>query len=138
MIGRRVGSRRVLMGLRDARALLHDARGWPMGEVLGYQFVALGKSVVHLGSAGWVREELAGLGPDAALLPLQGRSDIHRVALRMVEILEARCVVPHHHDDFCPPISQTIALDRFVELVQTQMPAVGIVEPRIGEWMALC
>ncbi|MBN1580993.1 MAG: MBL fold metallo-hydrolase [Anaerolineae bacterium] len=129
---------RVLHQRKNVLAALRQARGWPVGEVLGYRFAVLETSVVHLGSAGWIQQELVGLDPDVALLPLQGRSDIHRVALRMVELLHPKCVIPHHHDDFFPPFSEQIAVRPFFELVHERMPAVETVEPRIGEWMSLC
>jgi L-ascorbate metabolism protein UlaG (beta-lactamase superfamily) len=129
--------RRVLRFGRKTLALLRRASAWPQGDVLGYQFVVSEKSVVHLGSAGWHRDELARLRPDVVLLPLQGHSNIHRVALDMVELLRPKCVIPHHHDDFCPPLSEAIPVRPFVDLVHKRVPGIKVVEPKIGEWMPL-
>lgn len=148
---------RVLAKPKEALALLRKARGWPMGEVLAYRFATLETSVVHLGSAGWIQNEWRRIDPAGAkihrdghnrpyvvLLPLQGRSDIYRVAFQMLEMLYPTHVIPHHYDDALPPVSEQIALRPFFELVRERLPGGGtqppieMVEPRIGEWMQLC
>jgi len=107
---------------------------YPQGEVLGYRFVGAAPSVVHLGSAGFYPSELAQMRSDVALLPLQGRSDIERVVLRMVRLLQPRRVVLHHFDDFYPPISAQIDVRPFIELLARQQPDVRVIAPRVGEW----
>lgn len=122
---------------RRGIALLREMSAYPQGEVLGYQFTVDGRDVVHLGSAGWYREELEQLHPEVGFIPLQGHSHIQRIALQMVRLLRPRRVVPHHHDNFYPPISQEVALGPFLELLRAEMPGVELVQPRVGEWMPL-
>ena len=117
--------------------VLRQLSAYPKGDVLGYQFTIGGRTAVHFGSAGWYREAIDQLCCDVALVPLQGRSDIHKVATRMVELLRPKRVIPHHHDDFFPPISERVDVGPFFELVHKRMPEIETVEPRIGEWMPL-
>lgn len=122
---------RLLTRLGSLHPLL---TGWPPGQILGYHIIAPDLSLVHLGSAGWVEAALENLRPDVALLPLQGRSDIAQVAARMAALLQPQRVVPHHWDDFYPPISQLIPLAPFAEALSHALPAARLHVPEIGQW----
>lgn len=107
---------------------------WPAGQILGFHVVTPTLSLVHFGSAGWVKSTLDGLRPDLALIPVQGRSDIAAVAARMAALLQPRLVVPHHWDDFHPPISQLIPLTPFAEALSRSLPEVQLHVPKTGQW----
>ena len=131
----------VWRGLRrlgwQAFRLLRAMAAYPCGDVLGYQFTTVQGSVLHFGSAGWYREELARLHPDVVLLPLQGHSRIYDIAGQATGLLRPRRVVPHHFDDFYPPVSELIDVQAFGTMMRERMPDVEVVVPRIGEWMSL-
>ena len=112
----------------DAGRLL----GYPTGGVMGYLFTANECSWCFLGSAGYDPDLIRGLEPDLALVPVQGRTDIHRVAAEIVGLMSPRWVIPHHYDDFAPPISTMVELDPFVELVQEMSPGTQVFIPEIG------
>lgn len=97
-----------------------------------FTLVAEGDRVAqHFGSGGCTEKELdrlARLGsPDVLMFPLQGHSHICRIATRVVERLQPRVVIPHHHDDFYPPISQAVDIGLFVEAVSGLSPPVEVV-----------
>jgi L-ascorbate metabolism protein UlaG (beta-lactamase superfamily) len=117
--------------------LLRVVGAYPCGDVLGYQFSTPEGSMIHFGSAGWYRSELEQLHPDVALLPLQGHSHVHELAARAAAWMRPRRVIPHHHDDFYPPLSEAIDVDRFRALMRERLPGVEVIEPPIGEWMSL-
>jgi L-ascorbate metabolism protein UlaG (beta-lactamase superfamily) len=117
--------------------LLRVASAYPCGDVLGYQFSMPEGRAIHFGSAGWYRSELERLQPDVALLPLQGHSRVHELAARAAAWMGPKRVIVHHHDDFCPPLSERVDIDRFVKLMRERLPGVEVIEPRIGEWMSL-
>jgi L-ascorbate metabolism protein UlaG (beta-lactamase superfamily) len=117
--------------------VLRSMAAYPCGDVLGYQFTTVPGSVLHFGSAGWYREELERLKPDILLLPLQGHSRIYDIAAQAVGLLSPRRVIPHHFDDFYPPVSEFIDAQVFAAMMGRRMPGVEVVEPRIGEWMPL-
>jgi len=114
--------------------LLPRLRRWPRGQVLTWRFTleAEGGHVVqHLGSAGCTEEKLARLAdlgaPDVLMFPLQGHTHICEIATRVVERLRPRVVIPHHHDDFYPPLSQAVDVAPFVEAVRKLSPPVEVV-----------
>lgn len=126
---RRVGSRFF--------ELARQFGAYPCGEVLAYRLTVGGREIAHLGSAGWYQEEWKEVHPEVAMLPLTGHSRIHHIALRMVQHLQPQWVIPHHHDDFYPPLSQSVPVQPFVTLLQKHHCPTRVVEPRIGEWMPL-
>jgi L-ascorbate metabolism protein UlaG (beta-lactamase superfamily) len=124
--------------------LLPRLRHWPRSQVLTWRFTlaAEGDRVVqHFGSAGCTEEELARLAnfgaPDVLMFPLQGHTRICRIAARAVERLRPRVVVPHHHDDFYPPLSQAVDVVPFVEAVSKLSPLVEVIVPSVCESVEL-
>lgn len=90
--------------------------GYPKGLVQSYMFEAGGKKVLFMSSAGSSEEELKRyrkLEVDFLLAPLQGHSSIQEIAAKQAAIINPKVVIPHHHDDFYPPLSQNISVDVF-------------------------
>lgn len=89
--------------------------GYPKGETQGYTFESSGKKFLFLSSAGCTADELAGYrreNIDVVLLPLQGHTHISKIAADIAIATGAKTVIPHHHDNFYPPLSQEIQTDR--------------------------
>ena len=114
-------------------AALLRSIGYPTGHVMGYLFTSQECSWCFLGSAGYEPELIRDLSPDIALIPMQGRSDIHRVAAQMTALISPKWVIPHHHDDFYPPLTQMIDLEPFVQEVARQAPGTRVFVPKIGQ-----
>ena len=91
---------------------------FPKGGVRTYLFEASGKKILFISSAGCQHSELIkyrDLAPDILLLPLQGHSKIQNIGATMAAIINAKIVIPHHHDNFYHPLSQNIDLEPFRE-----------------------
>ncbi len=103
---------------------------YPTGEVLGWLVEAEGKTVLHLGSAcmDWVPDRRV----DVFMVPVQGRTDICAVAAGLVDRVRPAAVVPHHHDDFYPPLSRSIDLEPFLALMRERHPGVAVRVPAIN------
>ena len=104
----------------------------------GFTLAAEDDRVVHhFGSAGCTEDELARLAalgaPDVLMFPLQGHSRICAIAANIVERLKPRVVIPHHHDDFFPPISQAVDIVPFVRAMDELSPPVEVVELPVCE-----
>jgi L-ascorbate metabolism protein UlaG (beta-lactamase superfamily) len=119
--------------IKDRRALRALGR-WPAGPVLIHSFDFGGLRVVHLGSLGITPEEAKRLGlgeprPDILMPPLQGHTDICRRAAFVTAAIRPRAVVPQHHDDFFPPVSQMIDLGPFRRMAGEMLPDCAYYEP---------
>jgi L-ascorbate metabolism protein UlaG (beta-lactamase superfamily) len=122
--------------LRDLRLLvripmLHLRH--PMGAVMSYLFTTGAHSFLFCGSAGYSPDTLRGLEPDLALVPLQGRSDIHQIVAEMVACIAPRWVIPHHYDDFLPPLSAQVDPMPFVTRLKQLAPQTRVYVPKFGE-----
>ncbi len=84
---------------------------YPCGQVLGWHIEVEGKKLFHMGSAclPWDLD----VEVEVFMVPVQGRSDICEVAADLVRRVKPALVIPHHHDDFFPPLSRHIDLDEF-------------------------
>lgn len=94
---------------------------YPKGLVQTYLFEAEGKKILYMSSAGATEKELMEyrkLEVDYFLAPLQGHSKIQDIAAKQTAIIQPKVVIPHHHDDFFPPLSQNISVEVFKEKLQ--------------------
>jgi L-ascorbate metabolism protein UlaG (beta-lactamase superfamily) len=104
-------------------------RDYPEGQVLSWRFIMEDKVLHHFGSAGSTSEELDRLGrqpTDILLVPLQGHTHIIEIALNYVQALRPKMVIPHHQDNFYPPISSMVDLQPFVDGVRLAAPGTEV------------
>jgi L-ascorbate metabolism protein UlaG (beta-lactamase superfamily) len=100
-------------------------REYPEGQVISWRFNIEDKVLHHFGSAGSTPDELERLGSkptDTLLVPLQGHTHIIQIALNYVKALQPSVVIPHHQDNFFPPISTMVNLQPFVDGVKQVAP----------------
>jgi len=115
-------------------------RDYPAGQVLSWRFEIDGQTIQHFGSAGSTPAELERLGRqsiDFLLVPLQGHTRICDIALNYVKSLNPRVVIPHHQDDFFPPISTYVDIIPFVKAVMKTCPNTEVRIMRINDTIAL-
>lgn len=92
--------------------------GYPQGLVQTYSFAIKNKKILFISSAGCTEKELLqyrDMQVDYLLAPLQGHSNIQEIVAKQTKIINPKVVIPHHHDDFYPPLSQTISVEIFKE-----------------------
>ena len=117
---------RVGLGYRRFSAI---SRNYPAGQVLSWRFTIAGYTMHHFGSGGSTPEELQRLAArpiDLLLVPLQGHTHICDIALEYVRVLKPRLVIPHHQDDFYPPISTYVDIAPFVAQVKEKCPGTEV------------
>ena len=105
-------------GVKGCLHVAHLGLAYPKGLVQTYFFEIEGKKILFMSSAGSCEKELLvyrDLGIDYFLAPLQGHSAIQSIAAKQTAIINPKVVIPHHHDDFYPPMSQNVSVDVFRE-----------------------
>ena len=113
---------------------------YPLGQVLSWRFTIGGYIIHHFGSAGSTAEELERLSqkpPDLLLIPLQGNTHICDIAVEYVRILKPRLVIPHHQDDFYPPVSSSVDIRPFVMKVVESCPGTEVRVMAMNEMIKL-
>lgn len=116
--------------------LLPLIRFYPCGQVLAWRFSVQRQRILFFGSAGSSQDELerlAGSPVDVLLVPLQGHSDICDIAFHYVRTLRPRTVIPHHQDDFYPPISRSVDIRPFVQRVEKECPGTRVKVMELNE-----
>lgn len=115
-----------------------DLTKYGKGQVFSYRFDIGGITIHHFGSGGSPPEEMEMLSdmpsPDILLIPLQGHTYINDIGLNYVEAMRPKIVIPHHYDDFYPPISQMLDIMPFVEGVMKKHKKTEVVLLKPLEW----
>ncbi len=109
---------------------------YPCGQVLSWQFEVENQRIHFFGSAGATEKELKRLAQrsiDILILPLEGHTRICEKALKYVAILKPAVVIPCHHDEFFPPISQQVDITPFIEGAGHAHAATRVVVPKINQ-----
>ncbi len=96
---------------------------YPTGGVYGWLIEVEGKKLFHLGSACMLWG--VGDGIDVFMVPVQGRTDICDVAAELVKRVNPGLVIPHHFDDFYPPLSRNVDLSPF----EAEIKRLGVQAP---------
>lgn len=129
----------LLRSLFHLPGLIKYMRRYPVGPVFSWRFTIAGTTIHHFGSAGSSPQELQQLGKqttDILLVPLQGHSQICRIALEYVRALQPSLVIPHHQDDFFPPISRSVDIEPFVRGVIESCPQTKVKTMAFNETLA--
>lgn len=108
---------------------------FPTGEVFGWLIDVEGKRLFHLGSACmlWgVSNDI-----DVFMVPVGGRTDICEVAADLVRRVAPSQVIPHHFDDFYPPLSRTVDLVPFEAEVRRRGLDVPVEIPTVNRLIEL-
>lgn len=108
---------------------------YPAGQVFGYLAEVEGKRFYHIGSAWLDPEDMQEREMDIFFVPVQGRTDITALSAEMTAELRPHLVVPHHFDDFFPPISQFIDLEPFKQSLFDLLPHARVMVPTINHWV---
>ncbi len=118
----------------------HLFRDYPVGQVLSWRFTLEDKVIHFFGSGGSPADEMEKLSSrrtDILLVPLQGHSEICDMALEYVHVMRPQIVIPHHFDDFYPPISTTIDIEPFIRGVKRECPSTEVRVMELNETIVL-
>ncbi|MHA2087691.1 MAG: MBL fold metallo-hydrolase [Promethearchaeota archaeon] len=100
-----------------------------LGDVFGFLMeFSNGKKLVHFGSGGYYEEELKNLPSniDIFLAPVAGRTDVDKVIAEMANIFKPKMIIPHHYDNFLPPVTIGSSYLNLVEEVKKINPSIVV------------
>ena len=108
------------------------------GETVIYDITALGLNrpatrILLLGSCNLDENTEYPKGADLLILPLQGRTDIARHALSLIDYLKPKRVLLDHFDNSFPPVSSYVNPGRFISLMRAKYPDIQVICPQAGE-----
>ena len=127
-------------GIKGCLGMCSRGLLYPKGLVQTYYFEINNKKFLFMSSAGASAQELIEyqkLEIDYFMVPLQGHSEIQKIAAEITNIITPKAVIPHHHDDFYPPLSQNISLELFQEELKKLNCSAKVIEIPIFKKISL-
>jgi len=126
-------SPRVFRNWSNLRYLLKENKNCSeAGETVIYDIGVRGERILLLGSLNLDEDTEYPKGVDLLILPLQGRSDVSKYAMSIIDRLQPKKVLLDHFDDSFPPISSAVKTEQFVSLMKNKYPDVPIICPQAG------
>jgi L-ascorbate metabolism protein UlaG (beta-lactamase superfamily) len=132
-------NRRVFSFFENLKFILKENRNCTeAGETVVYDITASGKHILLLGSLNLDKNTEYPEGSDLLILPLQGRSDLDKYAVKIIERLKPKKILLDHFDDSFPPISSFVDPHVFMERVKQKHPDISVICPQAGaEWITV-
>jgi hypothetical protein len=116
---------------KNAFKLLYEMMHFPIADdVYAFELETEGKHIFLLGSAGLNQDVVYPTNADLLIFPYQGRSDMAKYSLPLIERLAPKRILLDHIDDAFPPFTSTVNTDGIVKAVNERLPSVPI-EPFI-------
>jgi len=127
-------SPRVFRNWSNFRYMLKENKNCSeAGETVVYDIRVGNERILLLGSLNLDEDTEYPKGADMLILPLQGRSDVSKYAMHIIDRLQPKKVLLDHFDDSFPPISSKVDTEQFVSLMKNEYPDVPVICPQAGE-----
>ncbi len=125
-----------LFHFRDGVKILKTTKKFRIGEndIFALEFMAEGKKVMVLGSAGMDENTEYPDGADLFVFPYQGRSRMHRHMIPFLKTFAPKKIMIDHFDNAFPPLTHTVGTKKFLPTVKKYLPEAEAFVPVEGEW----
>lgn len=99
------------------------------GDIVAFQIEAEGKTILIFGSAGFDEHANLPKNPDVLIWPYQGRTNMAKYSLSIIEKILPKKIVLDHFDDAFPPITGPINTAHFVKFMKEKLPEIEVIVP---------
>ena len=124
-------SPRVLRNWSNFRYIMKENKNCSeAGETVIYDIRVGDERILLLGSLNLNENTEYLKGVDLLILPLQGRTDVSKYAMHIIDWLQPKKVLLDHFDDSFPPISSAVKTEQFVLLMKNEHPDVTVICPQ--------
>jgi L-ascorbate metabolism protein UlaG (beta-lactamase superfamily) len=117
--------------LKQVKTISKYGRGFPQGKVFGYKLLYKDLSLITFGSlcTKYIQNLDQYKGCDVLLIPYAGNSTKHMVkkTIELIEVLEPKILIPHHWDNFFPPLSREEDLNPLKEEIKQNYPDITLI-----------
>lgn len=100
------------------------------GDILAFQVKTEGKNILIFGSAGYDENSQLPTNVDMLIWPFQGRSNMTKYSLPIIEKIAPKKILLDHFDDAFPPITQNVKLKKFIKVMNEKHPEIEIIVPK--------
>ncbi|MBD3211948.1 MAG: MBL fold metallo-hydrolase [Candidatus Lokiarchaeota archaeon] len=116
--------------LKQLKTISKYGRGFPQGKVFGYRLLYKDLSLITFGSlcVKYIQDLEQYKGCDVLLIPYAGNSTKHMVekTIQLIDVLEPSILIPHHWDNFFPPLSREEDLNSLKEEIKQNYPEINL------------
>ena len=120
--------------IKQAVKLLKLHKKFPMNnQIVAYEINADNKKIFLMGSAGYVKNYQFPENIDILVLPFQGRSDISKYSLKIIEQIKPKTIILDHFDNAYPPITHHIKTYKFINLMKEKYPEINVIQPNYNQ-----
>lgn len=116
---------------KQAKKILKEHNEFRMGgDIVAFEVSCDGKKILLFGSAGF--DDCADIPKDVDILiwPFQGRSNMTKYSLPIIEKINPKTIILDHFDDAFPPITGLINTDKFVSVMKKKHPEIEVITPK--------
>jgi len=107
-------------------------------ETVMYEINVQNKRVLLMGSLNLDDDIEYTPGADLLILPLQGRMDINRYTMPIIDRLKPSKILLFHFDNTFPPFSYNVNAKRFLACMSKEYPDIPVIcTPASAEWIEL-
>jgi len=127
-------SPRMLINIKNLKCILKENKKCrEEGETVVYDIKIKDKRILLMGSLNLDDAVDYPEGADLLFLPLQGRSDICKYAMKFIDRLKPAKVFVTHYDNSFPPISSHTNIKLFESLMRKNFPNIPVIIPQAGQ-----
>ena len=103
------------------------------GDIVAFEINAQNKTILIFGSAGISNKAKLPKNVDVLIWPFQGRTNMTKYSLPIIEKIEPKTVILDHFDNAFPPITRHINTDKFVKTMAKNFPDIKVIVPKYQE-----
>lgn len=100
------------------------------GDICAFEVNSHGKTILIFGSAGFDERANLPQNVDVLVWPFQGRTNMEKYSLSIIEKIKPKKIILDHFDDAFPPITGKIDTKKFVKLMATLHPEIEVIVPK--------
>ena len=107
------------------------------GSVMAFEVKANGKTILIFGSAGVDKNVKLPSGVDVLVWPFQGRSNMTKYSLPIIEKINPKVVILDHFDNVFPPVTGNVNTSKFVKVMAKKHPDIKVIVPKYKDTFKL-
>ena len=96
-------------------------------ETIVYEIIVQNNRILLMGSLNLEENIEYPKDVDLLILPFQGRSDLNTYAIPFIQRLKPKKVLLTHFDDSFPPISSSVDIQSFIEIMREEYPFIPVI-----------
>lgn len=106
-------------------------------DIFSFEVQAENKKLLIIGSAGYEEDQEYPKDVDILVWPFQGRSNMEKYSMPIIEKINPKTVILDHFDNSYPPITTHVKTNNFIETMKEKHPEINVIEPEFGESITL-